>query len=146
MDDLHLIIGKRWSTREVFARKATASNTKNPTVPPIIAPNGTFESPGPEAGTVKTTDGVCTTRVPLGNPFLFKLPLSTLWSFMSVCCPTAIMTDVCTWIEAVRSNRPVMILEDRVETSSMLRILTISLLTPAVWATLEIYRSWFAMK
>ncbi len=56
------------------------------------------------------------------------------------------MTEVFTLTETSRRSRPVTILEDRVETSSMLRILTFSLETPAVVAMLEIYKPSFATK
>ncbi len=65
--------------------KMQARNTKIPTTPPIIAPTGKLEnkSPDTETGVVTlTTDGFCTTRVPLGSPFLFRLLLSTVWSLM----------------------------------------------------------------
>jgi hypothetical protein len=98
---------------------------------------------GPVTGIVTfTTD--CTTRVPLGSPFLIKLLLSTLWSLIFVGCPIAVTTEVCTWTEVAKSNLAEAILEVRVETSSMLRIFTFSIFTPADVATLATYLSFLA--
>ena len=38
----------------------------------------------------------CTTRVPLGSPFLLKLLLSTVWLLRRACCPIGAKIEVCT--------------------------------------------------
>ena len=85
-----------------------------------------------------TADVFCTTKVPLGSPYLTRLALSADWSVMLVCCPLGMRTRVFTLKEVARSFLEAS-LNILVEISSTPRTLTNSLGTPAVIATLRMY-------
>ena len=85
----------------------------------------------------------CTTKRPLGSPFLIKLALSILLDEFPkyAFCSLTRRTDVFTFTEVVSRIRNAGISEALVEISSILRTFTFSFLTPAVAATLSMYLS-----